>query len=510
MNHKKEQLFRVINHLSPNEKAYFRKFTYKVSKEDSSVFQLFELIEKAQRKGEIDENKLTKEFQKINPNADYIKVKSNLLHKLFEAIVNYDRNSSTLHELFELLELADSLFKRKLIHDALHTLKKAEKIALQNQELELLLKIKEQYISLEAYVRVFNRNVFEHSFYNDSLNYLKLLQNKMLVREATQQVHHFQKLIGTPRSMEDLEILKSIEASPGLKINFDALDDSSKMDQTLSLCIIYFSKGDFEGVIKICKSFLSKYKQETNTNKLLSTKLLSIYDSLMQACLMNKNLSEFKSIYNQFEKLNFNYNEHIRLKNGISLYVKAVAGTYELNFNSFEQLDQQFSAIENDELIPNYRKVSLAYYLIFGLFLSEKFNLAASRISWLLQKQDINIRYDIDVAVRVMNLIILLEKDEWYHLEYAIRNFKQLLENRERKFELELHFIKMLKKALQTKSAQELKTQLIDIRKDIEKCIEKNPIEANFLTGFDLLSWIESKLQNRSFKEIYLKKIGIL
>ena len=155
--------------------------------------------------------------------------------------------------------------------------------------------------------------------------------------------------------------------------------------------------------------------------------------------------------------------------------------------------------------MPNYRKVSLAYYLILGLFLSDKFDLASSRISWLLQKQDISIRYDIDVAVRVMNLIILLEKDEWFHLEYAIRNFQQLLENRERKFELELLFMKMLKKALKTKSPQQLMLQLLDIRTYIQKCIKKNPIEANFLIGFDLISWIDSKLQKRSFKEVYLE-----
>jgi len=505
MSLKKEQLFRVMERLSPNEKAYFRKFAYKVNQDDSSVFQLFELIEKAQRKGTIDEEKLSKSFQKINPNADYTKVKSKLLHRLFDALVNYDRNSSSLHDLFELLELAESLFNRKLIQDALLTLRKAEKIALQYQELELLLKIKEQYISMEAYVRVFNREAFGQFLYSDSLAYLNMLQNKMLVRDATQQVHHFQKLIGAPRSQEDLKILTELEASAGLKLEFDVLDDSSKMDQTLSLCILYFSKGDFDSVINICKRFLAVYSHSLNTPKLLSSKLIGIYDSLMQACLMGKKLDDFQVIYRKFEGLKFQHNEHVRLKSGVSLYVNAVAGIYKKDPELYPQLDRQFIEMENDELLPNYRKVSLAYYLILGLFLSDKFDLASSRISWLLQKQDISIRYDIDVAVRVMNLIILLEKDEWFHLEYAIRNFQQLLENRERKFELELLFMKMLKKALKTKSPQQLMLQLLDIRTYIQKCIKKNPIEANFLIGFDLISWIDSKLQKRSFKEVYLE-----
>lgn len=506
MNNKKEQLFRVVERLSPNEKAYFRKFAYKVSQEDSSVFQLFELIEKTKRKGAVDEEKLIKAFKKLNNNADYTKIKSKLLQKLFETLVNYDRNTSSLHELFELIELAESLFHRKLIQDALHTLKKAEKIALQNQELELLLKIKEQYISMEAYVRVFNRDVFGQSLYSDSLKYLKMLHNKMLVRDATQQVHHYQKMIGAPRSQEDLQILTGLEASPGLKIDFDSLDDSTKMDQTLSLCILHFSKGDFVSVIEICKRFLSNYKHQANAPKLLSSKLLAIYDSLMQACLMSKKLDVFKIIFPQFETLNFQHDEHVRLKDGISLYVNAIAGIYQKDLDSYLQLDQQFSIMENDEMLPNYRKVSIAYYLILGLFLSENFDLAASRISWLLQKQDINIRYDIDVAVRVMNLIILLEKDEWYHLEYAIRNFQQLLESRERKFELELLFMKVLKKALKTQSPQQLMLQLLDIRADIQQCVKRNPIEANFLIGFDLLSWIESKLQKRTFRDIYFQK----
>jgi len=510
MSSKKEQLFRVIESLKPNEKAYFRKFTYKVAHDESLVFQLFELIEKAQKKGIVDEQKLNKAFLKINPKADYIKVKSRLLQKIFDAITSYDRNSNTNHVLYELLELAESLYNRKLIQDALLTLKKAEKIALQNQELELLLKIKEQYISMDAYFRVFNREDINQSFYTEPLHYIKLLHNKMLVRDVTHQVHHFQKLIGSPRSPEDLQIMKSLEAAPGLQISFDVLDESAKMDQTLSLCILNFTKGEFQEVIHVCNRFIAQYKHSINAPKLLHSKLIAIYDSLMQACLMSKNFDAFNSIFNQFESLALPHDEHIHLKNGVSLYVNAVAGIYLNKLELYEEFDKQFMQLTNDGLLPNYRIVSTAYYLILGLFIAEKFELASSRISWLLQQQNLSIRYDIDVAIRVMNLIILLEKDEWFHLEYAIRNFQHLLEHRERKFELELLFMKLLKKSLKLQSPQLMMNMLIDIKTKIEHTIQQQPIEANFLMGFDIITWIESKLQKRPFKDVFFEKENLV
>ncbi|MFN4123828.1 MAG: hypothetical protein ACK4GL_11060, partial [Flavobacteriales bacterium] len=111
-----------------------------------------------------------------------------------------------------------------------------------------------------------------------------------------------------------------------------------------------------------------------------------------------------------------------------------------------------------------------------------------------------------EIAIRVMYLIILLEENDWFHLEYAIRNFKQMLESRERNFDLENVLMKMLKRALKASNTGEFFTILIDTESKIRPLLKRKPSEAAFLSGFDLMSWIESKVSGKPFKEVLWSK----
>lgn len=499
---KRNQLFRLISAMSPSEKAYFKKFGYKADLADSVVFDLFIMIEKLLNDGAIDETILKKRFDKKFPNKDYTKIKSRLLNMLYDSTVNYDAHESELHEIFHLIELSESLFKRKLINDAIYVLNKAGDIAEELEEIELQLKITERLSNLEMYAKVFKREELGFSNYSDKAFMLQIISNRTKVRDATMQVNQFQKIIGTPRSEDDFRILSKISELPGMNIDFSALDLNSKIDQTLSFCILHFSQGKTQNVIQICEQFLNQYVHSNKRPKLFVSKLLALYDAYMQACLIAKETDKLNEALQQLDSVKLKSVENERLKNGIILLVKAISGTKNQGNFNFKTLNEDFTRIEHDDLIPNYRKVSIAYYIILGLFIESNFAEAKSRIAWLYQNPEFNIRYDIEIAIRVMNLIILLEENDWFHLEYAIRNFQQMLESRERNFELEHVFLKMLKKALRSNDSSEFLSILLDAESKIRPLLKRKPSESAFLSGFDLLSWIESKISGRPFKEI--------
>lgn len=510
MSTKKNQLFRIISALQPTEKAYLKKFGLKTQRTDAIIFTLLNLIEKELKKGEVQEEKIIEVFTKLKPKANYIKVKARLLQVIFDAIKEYDSNTNELSALFELFSIAESLQKRKLISDSISVLKKAEKLAFELEETELLIRIKVQILFAESFVKPFEKKYILGTLFQETFDEIEHLKKKIQVKDAAQKVLYYQKIIGLPRSDEDQNLLKSVSETIGLSIPLHELDNTSKIDQTLSKCVIFFTNSEFSRVIEVCENFTQTYQSIPISNKKLQGRYIALYDAMMQACLMSKQLNKFDLAYQKFKNIKVDKIEHIRLKTGVDLYVRCISAVYKKKLSVFKGLHKEFDALATDELIPNYRKVSMSYFLILGSFIAGEWPQAHSRIAWLNQQKDLSIRYDIDIAVKVMGLLIHVEREEWFHLEYSIRTFQQFLENRARKFEIEHVLLRFLKKFFLSLHDDKFNDLLIDLKLEIEEAIEKNAAEAYFLQSFDLITWIDSKLQKKPFADLYLNRLNIL
>lgn len=508
MQGKKQQLFRLISVLQPTEKAYLRKFAFKTEKAGTLSFALFDVIEKAlRRNAEPEEESIVKAFSKLHPEADYVKVKARLLDIVGDALVEYDKQSSHSATLFDLFLLAESYMKRKLVQDAILVLRKAEKLAMEQDETEMLIRIKGYRIMAEAYSAKFDREGMRNSAYASVFEDIALLERKTAVRDSAQKMHHFQKHIGLPRSEDDLRLLEEISAGAGLQIPIKELDLTAGIDQTLTRCILYFTNNDFDKVIAACSGFLAMGNRPEKGNRILQNRLIALYDSYMQACLMSKNPEEFRRVYTEFSAMESPHAEVLQLKAGVDLYSRCVSSFYFGKFEAFEQLNTDFDALSKDELIPNYRKVSMGYFIALGLFAAEHWQLSARRIHWMYQQKDLSIRYDVDVALRLMNLLILVEQEDWFHLEYALRSWSEWLDSRERKFDIEqliLRFLRMLSNQTEAADLQSLYSGLIDA---LTKVTRNSAEEAQFLRAFDVLSWAKSKQQGRPFAD-FLRQDG--
>lgn len=494
---KKNQIFRVIAALQPTEKAYIRKFAFKTEKAGTLSFALFDLMEKALRKEiEPQEADILKAFSKLHPEAEYVKVKARLLEIIGDALVEYDRKSSNASELFDLCLLAESYLKRKLVQDAVQVLLKAEKFAAGLDETELLIRILSHRMAAEAYNEQFNRESLEPSHWEPVFEHIALLQRKTRVRESAQRMHRFQKHIGLPRSEADRNLLAEIAATEGLQYPLEQLDLTSAIDQTLTRCILFFTYNEFNKVIEACAQFLVTEPLPSKSNKTLQTRMIALYDSYMQACLLNEQSEAFEKAYLSFANFESSHTEVLQLKAGVDLYVRAVSAYYFRRFGQFVDLNREFEKQAKNELLPNYRKVSLAYFLALGLFSNAQWQEATKRIHWIYQQNDFSIRYDIDVALRLMKLIILAEQGDWFHLDYSLRNLSESLHNRERKFEIERLLLRFLKKLLSNPSLFKHRPTLLELNSRLREVVEIHPNEAQFIRAFNAIEWVEGKLGN--------------
>src|SRR5690349_10765413 len=118
----------------------------------------------------------------------------------------------------------------------------------------------------------------------------------------------------------------------------------------------------------------------------------------------------------------------------------------------------------------------------------------------------INERVTVETKVfyhfaRILNLVIHFELGNLDLLEYLLRSYKRFLAKANKYYLLEKAFIVFLDAML---TAQGKETELIKRLKLFRDKISnmQDPLEYNIYEYFDFRSWIQSKLEKRSYADI--------
>lgn len=504
MNKKKNQLFRIIAALQPTEKAYVKKFGYKQEKQDSSLFLLFDLIDKQLKQGSaVVEEKLIASFTKKFPNQNYIKVKSRLLELLLDALRDYDKKNNEVEKIYDYLAYASSLKKRNLFHDAWSVLKKAEKLAEELELIELLILIKTHKYYYEIYTQKYQLKHAENETIKHILEDVETLKNRIESDLAAYRILHFQKSIGIPRTEADFHLLQEIKEHPSFKEDYVIKLQNSKLNLAVAQNGIFFSVGDLNSVVKTSRKLIDEYDASKKLRKLNSAKYLSLFDSFLQAALLSLQISVYETYY-PILKATPTYGEDDRqLKLGVDLFNRCMYTTVTGKLEHLPQLLTDFNEIKSKAYIPNYRKISLGYYLTLGHFLAEDYSQALEMAQWMKNNQQLGMRYDIEIGIWTMECLILLEKGEISLLHYRLRAFDEFLKSKDRKLEMERALLTLIRKILNAANEvvlQEVYTQFLD---KFISVIESDPAAASFLMSFDILSWLKSRRKGIPFRTEY-------
>lgn len=505
MQSKQQQLFYILDSLSANEKAYIKKYGYKNNKKESPIFYLLGLIDKAlktQSIQELDEEQLKDKLVKKHSTQDYTKLKSRLFQLVLESLQAYDHNND-LQKLYDLMAQVESLKRRNFHQAAYDTLKKAQKQATALEAIGLLAEIQLQMQLTNSFIAKQQKDDILAFKTQDLDNTVDQLKEKIDTTMAALSAIIYQKTIGNPRSKEDLDILERIENLPVFRTADQLQLYSTKIDRAIALAAIYIAKGAVDKAVKLCCLTISELNIPSKTKRVLAKKLITLFDILMQACLMTIQLDLYQEYYQKFLTL-ATYGQHEKLlKSGVDLTASCMYSILSNQLENYTKLDQQFEEIKTEKYIPNYRKVSIAYYLVLGNFMLEDYDTAYARLLWLYQQKDLVIRYDAEIALKTMELIMLYKAEDYYYLGLKLRTLSNLLQKNDRKFKLEQSLIQLISKALKIRSKSDFKGLLERSYTEMEGIIEQHPEEKQFLNAFDILSWIESQLTQKSFRTVY-------
>ncbi|MFN4123854.1 MAG: hypothetical protein ACK4GL_11190 [Flavobacteriales bacterium] len=500
---KQNQLFRILKRMSDNEIKYLKKFGYKINKDDSNILGLLDIIVKYRKDDMSNEDEIIKRFQSKYKSANYVKSKSRLLKFVLDGLYNYDRGEDDLNELFELISIAESLAKRDLFRDSLYVLRKAEKIASELEETSIMVYLKNKILKTESYVRIYDIEQLELLFETNNDKLLAKLQKSIETQKAAILVLAYQKAVGTPSKDKQFELLNKLQAMPAFKVSQNMIDSAAALDMIIAKSGIGFMNGNHNFVLKESEKFIRSFSPPNRLFKRLTVKMIAFYDTFLQACLLTNSIQKFNDYFNCLERIETFSNKDQNLKSATILYLSCMRALAERKLDEFSSYSESFYKISDIESVPEYRKISICYYLIIGSFMSGNHKASNKIIQFLKSKNNWGIREDVRTAIDLIELINHFEQNKTDLLEYELRNYKQKMQQTANNLSPTKIIPEYLSFTLKNENTNEKKTKLSAIIFEYEKQKSNDARELAFSNVFDFSIWMRSKLENVPVKLVF-------
>ncbi|RAK65192.1 hypothetical protein [Hymenobacter edaphi] len=147
------------------------------------------------------------------------------------------------------------------------------------------------------------------------------------------------------------------------------------------------------------------------------------------------------------------------------------------------------------------------YYKIASLYFgSGHFHRAIEYLNRIIQYRDVTLREDIQCFARILNLIAHYEAGEDEMLDYQIRSVYRFLGRLNEQQQMQIEIFRFLRTVGQLTPPQ-LKAAFIDLKNRL-LAISANPYERRPFLYLDIISWLESKIEDLPVEQVMQRKFA--
>ncbi|MDQ3048421.1 MAG: hypothetical protein M3R27_12800 [Bacteroidota bacterium] len=500
----------LIKSLTAPEKGYIKKqATIHVIGEQNKYIRIFDAIDKQK---EYDEKAILKKF-KNDPILNNFSVAKNYLFKfILKSLESYHSNVKS--DLRSSLNQVEILYNKNLPVVAKKMLLKAKATAQQYELYEFMEAIIDWEIILLT-EEATNANYFD--LVNKYFGELNDCMDKKKTIISYKHLYHRMRAkslySGIPRNDSDLiefqKIIDEVKTNDkGLHSTFNAqfysnlmqsnflfvLNEQKKASEFLKKNVDLLEQNSH--MIKIKPFAYLGVLRNKAVNELALLKYKDLFETLAK---MDAFIADYGQVNRYFEVITEN----------LKLFVFIPTGQFEKALQIALNLEQLYLSIPPTKTLQKERQLQhYAFaYIYIGL---KKFKEANQHITILLHHSDFDIRSDLFCFAHILSLIVHFEMDNTELLEYRIRSTYRLLLKRDKLYNFEKQILNFFKVSQgQSKNSPELIRSFRELKKNIES-ETTSKLEKNAFNLFDLVSWLESKIEDKSFMEIKQQKFDQL
>ncbi|MEM9916917.1 MAG: hypothetical protein AAF990_02405 [Bacteroidota bacterium] len=503
-----DYLIQLIKSLSKAEKRYFRLFVTRNQASDDILFlQLFDLIDKIKR---YDEQLILQRIPGIKK-RQLSNLKAHLYKQLLLCLRLMNRTNNLDIELRERLDYARVLYNKGLYRQSLEILDKTKSKAAQNKQHHLVLETIEFEKLIES--QYITRSIESRA---DQLTSEALQTSRMISR-----IHEFSNLSlrlyglyikgGFVRNKKEYLFIKEFFNANLPKYKIQDLDFYEKVYLCQAFCWYYHMTQDFLLYYRYAQKWKELFDEEPQMIRLELALYLKSLHNILTALFMLWQHDKFSTVLQELEKVCENpiirQEKNLESLSFLFTYIHKINKHYmEGTFTEGLQLvPKLIEEIENETYNWDDRRIMVFYYKIACLYFGSGDNENAIHyLNLIINRGYIGMSQDIQCFARILCLIAHFELGNDLLVEYQVRSVYRFLSKMEDLHMVQNEILKFIRK-LPRIQRSDLKKEFIRLRNNLAR-IRQAPFEKRPFLYLDIISWLESKIENRSVQSVMREK----
>lgn len=510
-NVKSEQLFNLIKTLSKGEKRFFKLYVARLGDIENKKFMiLFDAIEKQH---EYDEDKILKKEKAINP-KQLPNLKSHLYFQVLKSLRLGNSNSLSSIKLSELIDYSRLLYNKCLYKECVKMIDKAKHLAITTDQSIFLLEILElEKLVISKTLDVGNEERVNH-LVNQTNKATESIQNINIFSNLSLKLDAHYTQLGFVRNKEDLEKITHFFYASLPKYDLKKLSFREKLFLFKSFVGFYFFIQNFKQGYLYARKMVNLFEEQPDMKVLKPEMYIKALNGLL--AVQNK-LYKYKEFTETLKQLvAIKREKKIILTENLNLNLFRAIYIHEINrhfmLGEFKSGTRIVGALENElqKIVTKLDKHSLLlfYYKIACLYFgSGNYRTALTWLNKITNEREIALREDLHSFARILALICHFELGNDDLVESNIKSTYRFFIKKGDLSLYQKHILDFLKRLLMESEIKNVKKRLILLKNQMES-LQDNKFEKRAFLYFDIISWLESKIENRSVQLIIKEKVS--
>lgn len=503
----KDALFVLVKSLSKSEKRQFKLYVGRLGvNTDAKFLALFNLMDKIKVYDEklILENGIVKKTQLSN-------LKAHLYKQILVSLRLNPVNQNIRVQLREQLDFATILYQKGLYKQSLKILDKAKITAIENEEKNVAYEIveMEKLIETQYITRSIPDRADELAIQAKKLSEQNVMTSKL--SNLSLQLYGQMLKIGYVRSDEDFIRVKKYFDKHLPKVNLEELGFREKLWLYKAHLWYSFLTQDFLSCYKYSSKWVDLFYENREMIRLNPVFFLKGNHYLLESLFFVRYSSQFKETLERMEKIvvskDFPSNDNIASLafiyiNSNKLNLHFMEGNFEQGLYLVKIIE--YGIGKHKDRIDEHH-VMVLYYKIACLYFGVGDNKTCIQyLKRIINNKNLKMREDLMCFSRVLSLIAHYEAGMDYHLEVQLRSTYKFLLKMNDLHAVQKEMIKFLRR-LGDIFPHELPNEFHKLYVELKK-YENHPYEKRAFLYLDIISWLESHLQNKPVAQVIKEK----
>lgn len=510
-NHQKDFLFVLIKSLSKSEKRQFKIFASRLETNSNTKFiELFTILDKSEN---YDEKLILK-----NGNIKKVQL-SNLKSYLYKQILVSIRlnipSQNIRYQLREQIDFATILYNKGLYKQSLKILDKTKLQAIENDEKYMAYEIVEfeKLIESQYITRSIQGRADELAIQAKELNYQNTISSKL--SNLSLQLYGIMLKMGYVKSVAEQEQIDDYFNKHISKLDFNRFEFREKYWFYNANLWRSFLVQDFLGSYKYALKWVTLFYDNPNMIYLNPVFFLKGNHYLLESLFLLSYKSSFKKhlslLENTIKDEKFPVNDNVSSLAFLYLYNNKL--NYHILEGSFEESEYLIPEIlskiqKHNEHLDEHHEMLFYYKIACIYFGIEKYSESIVYLEKIINNKNLYVREDLMCFARLLCLIAHYELGKDYYLEAQLRNTYKFLIKMNDLYEVQKEIIRFLK-SLNNIYPSDIKNEFIKMKTRFQ-ILEKDPYEKRAFLYLDIISWLESKIENKKISTIIKEKAKVL